>query len=65
MLVLEANSCSPNGDVYPFPAAADLAAEDWFATGKILVGSLGPVNWGNTGDYTVDPPVGFWPDYLG
>lgn len=33
---------------------------------KVLkVGSLGPYNWGgNDGDYTVDPPVGFYPDWF-
>lgn len=34
--------------------------------GKSLkVGALGPYDWGgNDGDYTKDPPVGFYPDWL-
>lgn len=52
---------------FPVPNSAD-------ATGilktvlqeKVLkIGALGPRNWGgNDGNYKVDPPVGFYPDYL-
>jgi hypothetical protein len=63
--VVEANSCSTSGDAYPFPSPEELSDELWFKAGKIKVAALGPVDWGNTGNYLVDPPVGFWPEYFG
>lgn len=64
-VVTEANSCAADGDFYPFPAAELLVNEPWYQRGSIYVASLGGVNWGNTGNYLVDPPTGFWPEYYG
>lgn len=64
-VVTEANSCAADGDFYPFPAAELLVNERWFQRGSISVASLAGANWGNTGNYLVDPPTGFWPEYFG
>lgn len=63
--VIEAKSCAAQPALYPFPSAADVANEAWFQRGYIRVASLGNVNWGNTGNYLVNPPTGFWPAYYG
>merc|ERR1712032_723824 len=32
---------------------------------RLLIGALGPFDWGgNDGNYLEDPPVGFYPDWL-
>jgi len=31
----------------------------------IKVGALGPYDWHQDGNYTADPPTGFWPDFYG
>eukprot|EP00211_Chloroparvula_japonica_P007355 CAMPEP_0119126680 /NCGR_PEP_ID=MMETSP1310-20130426/5511_1 /TAXON_ID=464262 /ORGANISM="Genus nov. species nov., Strain RCC2339" /LENGTH=323 /DNA_ID=CAMNT_0007116851 /DNA_START=141 /DNA_END=1109 /DNA_ORIENTATION=- len=59
-------TCSPSPEFFPFPSESS-------ATGilarvlrdrVIRVAAIGPSDFGIDGDYTVDPPVGFWPDYL-
>jgi hypothetical protein len=53
---LIAHSCKPS-----------LSHFDWsdLANGTVIrIASLGPYDWGGTdGDYTIDPPLGFWPSY--
>ncbi len=63
--VIEANSCFPGENYYPFPNASEVASESWFQRGYIRVASLASVDWDNTGNYLVDPPTGFWPEYFG
>eukprot|EP00981_Chlorochromonas_danica_P001949 scaffold403_cov183-Ochromonas_danica.AAC.5 len=63
MVVTEANSCMAEADYYPFPSLTEVATEEWFVRGTIRIASLGNVNWDNTGNYQVDPPTGFWPEY--
>jgi hypothetical protein len=31
---------------------------------EFLVGGIGPFNWAQDGDYTKNPPTGFWPEFL-
>lgn len=42
----------------PFPSVES------FTSNTIRIGALGPYNWHQDGDYTVDPATGFWPDVL-
>lgn len=63
--VIEAKSCAAQPALYPFPSVVDAANETWYQRGYIRVASLGGVNWGNTGNYLVNPPTGFWPAYYG
>ena len=57
--MLLAHSCKPSADHFEWPENLRETYGD-----TIVVSSLGPYNWGATdGDYTVEPPTGFWPDY--
>lgn len=35
-----------------------------FGVSRPQVAALGPANWGVDGNYELNPPVGFWPDYV-
>jgi len=58
-------TCTPEPDWFAFPEAAKAAGalRAVIDGRKLKLASLGPSDWGTDGDYTVNPPVGFWPDY--
>ena len=57
--MLLAHSCAPSTAQFAWPDNLRDTYGD-----HIIVSSLGPYDWGNTdGNYTANPPVGFWPDY--
>jgi len=64
---VEIHNCRTNDPGrFPFPSAKNatgrLAAA--YARGYLRVGALGPSDWGVDGNYTADPPTGFWPEVL-
>jgi hypothetical protein len=60
-------------DRFPFPdAVPGDRLQEALDRGHVLIAALGSSsnigegsNWGKDGDYTADPPVGFWPEILG
>ena len=51
-------------DRFPFPApVAGDRLQQAIDRGYLRVASLGPYDWGQDGDYTQDPPTGFWPEF--
>jgi len=70
-------TCSPTPDFFPFPVMVNETdtsmLKDMFDSGVLKVGSLGkldavtgatgPAQWGYQGDYSANPPTGFWPEY--
>lgn len=63
-LVSQINTCYANKNYYPFPSSSLVSSEPWYINKVIRVGALGPNNWGVSGNYKVNPPTGFWPDYF-
>jgi hypothetical protein len=48
---------------FPEPVAGDRLSQA-IDRGSLRIASYGPFDWGgNTGNYKVDPPTGFWPEY--
>ena len=59
------HTCKPTtvNAEFPFPSASNAAVAAFITRGHIRVGALGPYAWGRDGDYTKNPPTGFYPDY--
>ena len=59
------HTCKPTtvNAEFPFPSASNAAVAAFITRGHIRVGALGPYAWGRDGDYTQNPPTGFYPDY--
>ncbi|KAA0150805.1 hypothetical protein FNF31_06953 [Cafeteria roenbergensis] len=59
-------TCAASPDAYTVPAASDSvgALREVLDTGYLQIAALGPADWGVDGNYELDPPVGFWPDYV-
>jgi len=59
-------TCGINPDNFPFPAAADATGllSRVLNTSTLLVGALGPSDWGYQGNYLEADPPGFWPEYM-
>jgi hypothetical protein len=60
-------TCSAAPNQYPFPSFEALGENDALkiALNNNSISVLGfQANWASDGDYTVDPPTGFWPDML-
>lgn len=59
--------CNPYG-VYAWPSRNSLTERDTLFdvlnTNVLKIAAVGKADWGPDGDYTADPPVGFWPDLL-
>eukprot|EP00941_MAST-03F_sp_MAST-3F-sp1_P002196 g2196.t1 len=57
---VEVNTCratSESKSNFPFLSVQQAPA-------TITVGAIGPYDWHQDGNYKVDPPTGFWPDYF-
>ena len=61
--VIQINTCNFDPTLYNFPPIENVSSESWYISGYLQIGSLGPYNWDNAGNYLVNPPVGFWPEY--
>lgn len=62
--MLVAHSCKPTADHFEWPVLENAPSFGYGDDKVIRISSLGPYNWGGTdGDYTVNPPTGFWPGY--
>lgn len=49
-------SCKGTPSMFPWPAGP--------VTRNLKIGALGPFDWGSDGNYTANPPTGYWPDYF-
>ena len=57
-------TCAVQEGTFPNASLAEGALRDVLDTGVLKVAAFGPRDWGVDGNYTADPPTGFWPDYL-
>lgn len=59
-------TCGVDPSKFPFPPSATATGllAEVLSSQELKVGALGPSNWGYQGNYLLDPPSGFWPDYL-
>ncbi|GAB5357661.1 hypothetical protein AAMO2058_000393400 [Amorphochlora amoebiformis] len=60
-------NCAIDTTVFDFPPSAGATGllKRVLDTKTLRVAALGPFNWGFSGNYQANPPVGLWPDYLG
>lgn len=64
---LDVQTCNIEPRNWRFPGAEEAsgALKKAIKRGKLLVGAVGPTDWGIAGNYSdVDDPTGFWPEYL-
>lgn len=59
-------TCGLDPSKFPFPKAASASGllADVLSSKELRLGALGPSNWGYQGNYLLEDPPGFWPDYL-
>jgi len=61
---LVVHSCKPTSSHFVWPNMTSMSTFGLSKGGTLKICALGPFDWGGTdGNYKVDPPVGFWPDY--